>query len=154
MGTDLARDLLRQGWKVGCLDVNEAAGQKLVSEYGDQALFVKCNVGDYDSQGSAFAAVFDTWGRIDALLANAGIVDRSSVYILEHRNSKALPPAPDVSTTTVDYLGVVYGTQLAIHFMRQNPTPGGQIVATASKGPALDLMCCLSHRQMLTVDQV
>lgn len=26
----------------------------------------------------------------------------------------------------------MYGTQLAIHFMRKNPTPGGRIVATAS----------------------
>ena len=34
--------------------------------------------------------------------------------------------------TDVDYKGVVYGTQLAIHFMRKNKTPGGKIVATGS----------------------
>jgi NADP-dependent 3-hydroxy acid dehydrogenase YdfG len=34
--------------------------------------------------------------------------------------------------TDVDYKGVVYGTQLAIHFMRKNRTPGGKIVVTAS----------------------
>jgi NAD(P)-dependent dehydrogenase (short-subunit alcohol dehydrogenase family) len=44
----------------------------------------------------------------------------------------SLPPKPDLSTTDVDYKGVVYGTQLAVHFMRQNPTPGGAIMATAS----------------------
>ena len=43
-----------------------------------------------------------------------------------------IPPKPDLSTTDVDYKGVVYGTQLAIHFMRQNPQPGGAIMATAS----------------------
>lgn len=43
-----------------------------------------------------------------------------------------IPPAPDLSTTDVDYKGVVYGTQLAIHFMRKNKTPGGKIVTTAS----------------------
>jgi NAD(P)-dependent dehydrogenase (short-subunit alcohol dehydrogenase family) len=32
----------------------------------------------------------------------------------------------------VDYKGVVYGTQLAIYFMRKNKTPGGRIVVTAS----------------------
>ncbi|KAJ9625448.1 hypothetical protein H2204_010310 [Knufia peltigerae] len=132
MGADLSRDLLSKGWKVGCLDLNEQAGQKLANEHGDRAIFVKCNVGDYDDQARAFATVFEQWGRLDALLANAGIVDRSSIYILMHRGSKEIPPAPDVATTTVDYLGVVYGTQLAIHFMRQNPTPGGTIVATAS----------------------
>lgn len=43
-----------------------------------------------------------------------------------------IPPKPDLSTTDVDFKGVVYGTQLAIHFMRKNTTPGGKIVATAS----------------------
>ena len=39
---------------------------------------------------------------------------------------------PDLLCTDVDYKGVVYGTQLAIHFMRKNEKPGGHIVATAS----------------------
>jgi hypothetical protein len=43
-----------------------------------------------------------------------------------------LPPAPDLSCTDIDYKGVVYGTQLAIHFMRKNSPPGGYIVTTAS----------------------
>ena len=43
-----------------------------------------------------------------------------------------IPPKPDLSTTDVDFKGVVYGTQLAIHFMRKNATHGGKIVATAS----------------------
>jgi hypothetical protein len=37
-----------------------------------------------------------------------------------------------LACTDVDYKGVVYGTQLAIHFMRQNHIPGGKIIATAS----------------------
>jgi NAD(P)-dependent dehydrogenase (short-subunit alcohol dehydrogenase family) len=44
----------------------------------------------------------------------------------------SIPPAPNLLCTDVDYKGVVYGTQLAIHFMRKNPMPGGKIVATAS----------------------
>tara|TARA_R110002003_G_scaffold1184_11_gene22677 strand:+ start:38830 stop:39282 length:453 start_codon:yes stop_codon:yes gene_type:complete len=43
-----------------------------------------------------------------------------------------IPPKPDLLCTDVDYKGVVYGTQLAIHFMRKNIVPGGKIVATAS----------------------
>lgn len=43
-----------------------------------------------------------------------------------------IPPKPNLICTDVDYKGVVYGTQLAIHFMRKNRTPGGSIVATAS----------------------
>lgn len=39
--------------------------------------------------------------------------------------------ALEISETEL-ILGVVYGTQLAIHFMRKNKTPGGRIVATGS----------------------
>ena len=87
---------------------------------------------------------------MDALLANAGIVDKSSIYILDYRgkdeyarstpqafdsmfdNTYRIPPKPNTACTDVDYKAVVYGVHLAIHFMRQNPTPGGQIIATAS----------------------
>ena len=34
--------------------------------------------------------------------------------------------------TDVDYKGVVYGTQLAIHFMRKNKSAGGHIICTCS----------------------
>ena len=37
-----------------------------------------------------------------------------------------------MACTDVDFKGVVYGTQLSIHFMRKNPVPGGKIIATAS----------------------
>lgn len=107
MGKDLAESLYKQGYKIGCLDLNEARGQELAAGLGDRALFVKCDVADYDDQAAAFSKVFQKWGRLDAVLMNAGIVDRSSVYILDRRNSKEIPPAPDVSTTKVDYLGVV-----------------------------------------------
>jgi len=43
-----------------------------------------------------------------------------------------MPSKPDLSTTDVDYKGVVYGTQLATYFMRKNKVPGGRIVTTAS----------------------
>ena len=130
MGLALSRELVSKGWKVALADIQENA--ELSKELGDSAQFFKTNVADYDSQAATFQGVFDKWGRIDALCANAGIVDRSSIYIFEHKGSDKIPPAPDLLTTDVDYKGVVYGTQLSIHFMRKNPTPGGRIVTTAS----------------------
>ncbi|KAK5006774.1 hypothetical protein LTR28_006100 [Elasticomyces elasticus] len=56
----------------------------------------------------------------------AGAFGASSADLLR------IPPKPDTSCTDVDYKGVIYGTQLAIHFMRKNQTPGGCIVATSS----------------------
>ncbi|CAO2657444.1 Nn.00g035700.m01.CDS01 [Neocucurbitaria sp. VM-36] len=130
MGMGLVRRLVEKGWKVAVADIND--NKKFAEELGDASSFHKCNVADYDSQAEMFQQVWDKYGRIDALCANAGIVDKSSIFIFEHRNSDKIPPKPDLLCTDVDYKGVVYGTQLAIHFMRKNQTPGGRIIATAS----------------------
>ncbi|KAH7162192.1 15-hydroxyprostaglandin dehydrogenase [Dactylonectria estremocensis] len=130
MGEALSEDLAKRGWKVAMADIRPNA--ELASKLGDSASFHTCDVADYDSQARCFQEVWDKYGRIDALCANAGIVDKSSIYILNHRDSDQIPPKPNLLCTDVDYKGVVYGTQLAIHFMRKNATPGGSIVATAS----------------------
>lgn len=130
MGMGIVRRLVEKGWKVAIADINE--NKKFAEELGDAASYHKCNVADYDSQAEAFQQVWNKYGRLDALCANAGIVDKSSIFIFEHRGSDKVPPKPDLSCTDVDYKGVVYGTQLAIHFMRKNKVPGGKIVATAS----------------------
>ena len=130
MGTAIARELIGLGWTVAMADINE--NKDLASELGSKARFYNCNVADYDSQAKTFDQVFKDFGRIDALCANAGIVDRQSWYLLGHRGSDDLPSKPDTSTTDVDWKGVLYGTYLATHFMRKNKKPGGAIVATAS----------------------
>lgn len=105
----------------------------MANSLGDQATFIKCRVEDYDDQARTFTQTFEKWGRLDAACLNAGVVDRSSVYLLqEDRNSTSVPPKPDLSCTDICYKSVIYGTMLSVHFMRKNPTPGGQIVATSS----------------------
>ncbi|KAH7402502.1 hypothetical protein BKA66DRAFT_564417 [Pyrenochaeta sp. MPI-SDFR-AT-0127] len=130
MGMGIVQKLVTQGWNVAIADINES--KTFADELGNASSFHKCNVADYDSQAEMFQQVWDRYGRIDALCANAGIVDKSSIFIFEHRDSDTIPPKPDLSCTDVDYKGVVYGTQLAIHFMRKNKVPGGKIIATAS----------------------
>lgn len=46
-----------------------------------------CNAADYDSQAEMFQKVWEKWGRINALCANVGIVDRNSIYIFGHCDS-------------------------------------------------------------------
>jgi NAD(P)-dependent dehydrogenase (short-subunit alcohol dehydrogenase family) len=132
MGATLATQLIALGWKVACVDIQYAPGMALAASLGPNAQFFQADVASYTSQAEMFTAVWKYWGRIDALCANAGIADRSSLYILSHRNSPSVPPEPDLYCTDVDYKGIVYGTQLAIHFMRKNAVPGGKIVCTAS----------------------
>ncbi|KAF4983582.1 hypothetical protein FZEAL_1032 [Fusarium zealandicum] len=130
MGEALSEDLASRGWQVAMADIQP--NETLSSKLGDNASFHICDVSDYDSQAACFQEVWVKYGRLDALCANAGIVDKSSIYILDHKDSDEIPPRPNLLCTDVDYKGVIYGTQLAIHFMRKNKTPGGSIIATAS----------------------
>ncbi|KAF2399363.1 NAD(P)-binding protein [Trichodelitschia bisporula] len=130
MGEALARNLVQADWLVALADLQR--NEALEAELGASAAFFQTNVASYESQAKTFSAVWAKWGRIDALCANAGIVDRSSIYVFGHKGKDEVPPAPDLSCTDVDWKGVVYGTQLAVHFMRKNKTPGGKIVCTAS----------------------
>lgn len=82
-----------------------------------------------------FKSVWDRWGRLDLLIANAGRVDNGSWYNFGGRGAAVgdLPPEPDSSCTDTHLKAVMYGTRLATHFMRHNkPTPGGKIIATSS----------------------
>jgi len=83
MGEALSKHLVKTGWNVAMADVNR--NETLEQELGEQAVFFKTNVADYDSQAKMFDGVWKTWGRIDALCANAGIVDRSSLFLFGHR---------------------------------------------------------------------
>lgn len=137
MGIDIATDLFTRGWKVACVGRRREAGEALLKTLpGGNALFFPADVSNYDQYKDVFCEVRKLWGRIDALCANSGIVDTSSIYIYDWKNKSVdeVPPAPKLDVVDTNYKGVVYGTQLATHFMRYNPQPGGRIVITGSIG--------------------
>lgn len=123
-------DLVGQGWRVAMVDIKPNAD--LIAKLGEAVSFHEGNVADYDSQAKCFQEAWDKHGRLDLVCANAGIGDQGSLFILNHRDSDTIPPKPNLSCTDVNVKGVYYGTQLAIHFMRKNKTPGGNIIVTAS----------------------
>ncbi|EGY15397.1 uncharacterized protein VDAG_06251 [Verticillium dahliae VdLs.17] len=124
MGEALSRDLASKGWHVAMADLK--TNDTLSLELGRNASFHKTDVADYESQAKTFQEVRNEHGRIDALLANAGIVDKESLYIFDHRDSDVIPPKPSLLWTDIDWKGVVYGTQLATHFMRKNKYDGAK----------------------------
>ncbi|KAL8330149.1 hypothetical protein RB593_001243 [Gaeumannomyces tritici] len=111
-------------------------------------MFVPCEVSSYDQQVAAFKAVRARWGQLDVFVANAGMVDSDSKYNFTRRNAPVddIPPEPHTSTADVDLKGVIYGTVLAVHFMRHNQglaaggsqQPRGRIIVTGS-GLALNI---------------
>ncbi len=76
IGRACAVRFAQEGANVACLDLNEAANQAAAAEcreLGVEALALSCNVADADSVQAAVAATMSQWGRLDILVAAAGI---------------------------------------------------------------------------------
>jgi NAD(P)-dependent dehydrogenase (short-subunit alcohol dehydrogenase family) len=61
----------REGARVAVLDIDLPSAEQTAAEIGGMA--AHCNVADHDSVHGAVEAVLKRWGRVDVLVANAGI---------------------------------------------------------------------------------
>ena len=76
IGAAAARRFAAEGARVACLDVNEAdndATAAAARAEGVEALALVCDVRSRADQRAAFDEVTAAWGRIDVLVASAGI---------------------------------------------------------------------------------
>ena len=78
IGRAIAVELAKEGWNV-CVSYlnNSAAAQEtadLITQAGMRALMVKANVTSYEDTRRLFAESHKAFGRLDALINNAGIV--------------------------------------------------------------------------------
>lgn len=126
MGFAVAKELSQRGWRVAIVDISTSTGMQAQKALGENALFFKADVSQYQEQRTTFEAVYERFGRLDFVFANAGIPGRANFY--EH----ATHGPPDILVLEICLNGVVYSSHLAIQFMRRNPEPGGVIISTAS----------------------
>lgn len=73
IGSAIAARLHRDGYRVGVLDRDRAAAEKVAAELGDTALALSADVTDPDVIGAVFQGCQTQFGRLDALVACAGI---------------------------------------------------------------------------------
>jgi 3alpha(or 20beta)-hydroxysteroid dehydrogenase len=85
-GAAAARLYAEHGAKVVIADITEAAGKAVAEEIGEAAFFQRLDVGDEESWGECIAATKHRWGRIDALLNNAGVMHVTSIVDGELRD--------------------------------------------------------------------
>lgn len=71
IGQHLLAALVEDGYRVGALDIEGDAIQRLRDRSPDQVRYYECDVSDPDDVDSAVSAVIDEWGRIDVLVNNA-----------------------------------------------------------------------------------
>lgn len=92
IGKGIARQLLEDGYTVIIADVDEEAGEETAAEYGSlgSIAFVATDVADEAAARRCLAHVREQYGRLDALVNNAGLPNASNAPLeqlrLEHWN--------------------------------------------------------------------
>jgi NAD(P)-dependent dehydrogenase (short-subunit alcohol dehydrogenase family) len=81
IGKAIAERLLDEGWSVAVVDADRAAAEATHAglNAGGRARFVLADVGDEDAVRRAVAAASETFGRLDAVVSNAGVMVRKPV---------------------------------------------------------------------------
>lgn len=79
MGREDALLLAREGAKLVLTDVNEAAGQQLADDIGDNAIFIQHDISREADWKRVMAATKEAFGRLDVLVNNAGILQLLSI---------------------------------------------------------------------------
>jgi glucose 1-dehydrogenase len=83
IGLACAQAFVREGARVMLADVNEAAARAAAEGIGAAAAFIACDVSKKSDVDSAVAATVEKFGRLDILVANAGIVHAADFLDLE-----------------------------------------------------------------------
>ncbi|XP_045897124.1 15-hydroxyprostaglandin dehydrogenase [NAD(+)]-like [Micropterus dolomieu] len=132
IGKAITEILLQNGAKVVLLDVNETEGKNLMEalekEYGrERTLFHICDVESEEQMKAAFQKTAETFGGIDILCNNAGILNETAWE----------------KTVSINLMGVIRGTYLALeHMNKLSGGRGGVIVNTASLAGVSPILTC------------
>ncbi|KAK9384492.1 hypothetical protein V1515DRAFT_611410 [Lipomyces mesembrius] len=109
-------------------DVDENKGESIVREVriatdNEHHHFVRCDVTDWQSQVNFFkeATKLSSHGGIDAVVANAGILESNHTFNNPKNLDMLDPPKPDLSVIEVNLVGVLYTTHLALFYLPRNP---------------------------------
>lgn len=123
IGEGMVRRFCDEGGRVILTDVNSDAGKRVATESG--ARFFSLDVSQ-ESDWLALAELVRTdYGRLDALLNNAGIVSEQSIEETDIATWNRL--------LSINLTGMMLGCRTAIALMRVNPGgSSGSIVNTAS----------------------
>src|SRR5713226_3146212 len=121
VGKEDALLLAREGARVVITDVNQEAGRAVAKDIGDSAIFVHHDISSEDDWKAAMSATQQRFGRLDALVNNAGILVLGSI------EDATLEQWQKVHRINADgyFLGCKYG----VAAMKHN---GGSIVNMSS----------------------
>jgi len=125
VGRITAITLARQGWVVVVAGRDKVALDAVAKEAGGESVGIVCDVSDPESVKSLFAQVKSSFGRVDLLFNNAGVVIPG--VPLEDVKVEDWQKVVDVNIS-----GVFYCTQQAFALMKTQSPMGGRIINNGS----------------------
>lgn len=122
IGKAIAEKFVSEGASVVFSDINEVD----VSQFGDKAIFVKCDVSKSDQVDSLINKCVEKFGKIDIMVNNAGIGSLGD----------SLTMSDDVwkKTIEINLSGVFYGIRAAGRIMKEKGIKGSIINMTSILG--------------------
>jgi NADP-dependent 3-hydroxy acid dehydrogenase YdfG len=123
IGAETARQAAARGWRLALGARSEDKLEALAAELGeDRALAHRCDVTEWDDQQAFVAATIERFGRVDAVLANAGFGAKRG--FLEET------PEQWRSMVLTNVLGVAYSIRAALPHFRERSA--GHFLLTSS----------------------
>jgi len=111
-------------------DIDTTQGKAFVEELRKETAnpshqFIRCDVTDWQSQVDLFrtAVELSPHGRIDQVVANAGVQELGTKLDQPQNLDKDEPPKPQWTTIDVNLIGVLYTVHLAMFWLPRNPAP-------------------------------
>ncbi|MGZ2255857.1 SDR family oxidoreductase [Roseobacter sp. A03A-229] len=135
IGAETARVFAKAGANVALVARGQSQIADLAGEIGQQAIAIPCNVASNREVSAAVETTVDTFGGLDVLINNAGVIEPIS-----HLSTSDVDAWGDV--IDINLKGVYYGMRAAVPVMK---AAGGGSVLTISSGAAHGPVEAWSH---------
>ncbi|MHA6251237.1 glucose 1-dehydrogenase [Oceanobacillus sp. CAU 1775] len=123
MGASHVKLFVNEGAKVVLTDIQDEAGKALAAELGENALFIKHDVTNYDEWKHVVKAAEENFGPVDILINNAGT--SGPALSIEELDIEGYQKIVDINQTSV-----FYGLKAVVPSMKK--TKAGSIINISS----------------------
>lgn len=125
IGLGIAEAMIQQGMNVGITSRSQAAADEAAKHLNaiqaDSAIGIQADVRQFGDQEKSVQAVIDKWGKLDALIANAGVGHFASI--------EEMTPEQWHDIIDINLTGVFYSVKAAIPALKDSK---GYIITIAS----------------------
>ncbi|KAE8454624.1 hypothetical protein EG329_000247 [Mollisiaceae sp. DMI_Dod_QoI] len=131
IGREAVKQFHQAGAKIIFGDIADALGLELEKALDSPNVrFQHCDTSSYQEQLALFKKADELWGRIDVVVANAGVSVPKDPFDPDSYTDISIP----FSTKEIDInlTGALYTSRIGLHYLRKNGKEGGDLILVSS----------------------